>query len=348
MAKKKVNVKNIYIALGFIVVLGGYLLFFDNSIEESKKNKNKLFKYTLADVSKFEIQKADSVISLKRDKNDWKIIKPRQLQASKSDVEIYLQDVKDLEIKKKLGTDVPDLKPYGLDAPKFVFKVWLGNNKLLTLNVGNQNPDKSGYYAKFENRPDLFLLDIIAESTIDKDLMYFRYKDIIDADINKIEKFTISVNNENYIFTKKDNQWNIVSPVEWSDLSDSDSVRFLTTVKDLKVKTYYDDSNKVSVSDAGLLNPQVKIVLTDTEKHEYSISIGKEVKDKSEYYARKDDEILVFGVDKYTVDNLQKDLTKLKSDIEEKIKKKKEEEKKKAAEEKAKKNNKKESEKNEK
>ncbi len=349
MAKKKINPKNLYVAAGILVLLVIYLSLFDRSIEEKSKNKNKLFKYTLADVNKFEIQKENSVITVERKMNNWQITKPRTLRASGSDVEIYLQDVKDLEVKKKLGKDIPDLTPYGLNSPKYVLKFWLGtgkNQKLLVLKVGNQNPDKSGYYAKFENRPEVVLLDIIAESTIDKNLLYFRYKDIVDADVDSIEKFTVKFNNESYMFQKKNNVWSLISPIVWDNLSDSDSVKFLAAIKDLKVKTYYDDKETVSAADAGVLNPSMQISLIDKTQKIYNINIGKEVKGKSEYYGRNDNNGIIFGVDKSIIDNLQKDLVKLKNELMDK--KKKAEEAKRKKEEAKKKKLKQESKKNEK
>ena len=343
MATKKINKKNLYIALGAFVLLLAYVIIFGTEqTSNEKKKKKKLFNYVIADVSKFEIQRPDSVITVEREGNNWFITKPRQLPASSSDVESYLIDVKDLSIERELGKDIADLSPYGLDNPKYVLKIWLGTGKdakLLTLKIGNQNPDKSGFYAKLENRPSLFLLETLAETTIDKQLFYFRNKDIFKVDVNNINEIIVKNDKYEYKLEKVDGNWQMKSPVVSSNIKEADSTKILTTISDLKVKSYYDGKNKVSLVDAAVLNPSVKIVLIDNNKKEYVLNIGTEVKNKSEYYGRRDDEDLIFGVDKYTIDNLQKDLLNLKKNIEEE-KKKKEEAARKKAEEAAKKNKK--------
>lgn len=321
MATKKVNANRLIITLGIFVVLLSYFIIFELPRKEKEEEKKKIFHFVHADVNKFEITKKDSVIALERIGNKWRITKPRKLPASKLDVDAFISDVRDLYIEKIIGKNLPDLSLYGLDQPKLILKLWIGKGKkqqLLTLKVGNQNPDKSGYYSKLENSPEVVLLENFTESVIDKDLFYFRDKDVFKLKQNEIIKFKVAIAGEIYEAERKDNMWNLVKPISKPNLKDEDVNRVLLPVSDLKVKKFYDGDEKVSIALTGLISPDIKIDIIDKSRNQYILYIGKEVKNEGAYYAKREGEDLIFSIDKYIINDLKKDLAKLKEREEDK------------------------------
>jgi len=332
MATKKVSSKKLLITLGIFAVLLAYFIIFELPREEKEEEKKKIFHFVHADVNKFEITKKDSVIEVERIGNEWRITKPRKLPASKMDVDAFISDVRDLYIEKIIGKNLPDLSLYGLDKPKLILKLWLGkgkNQQMLTLKVGNQNPDKSGYYSKLENSPEVVLLENFTESVIDKELFYFRDKDVFKVKQNEIIKFKITLAGEIYEAERKDKIWNLVKPISKPDLKDEDVNKVLLPVSDLRVKKFYDGDEKVSIAKTGLISPDIKIEIIDESKKQYILYVGKEVKNQSAYYAKREGEDLIFSIDKYIINDLKKDLAKLREREEKKEEAKKEEEKKK-------------------
>ncbi len=329
MAEKKIkNKKLIYLTLFFIILLV-YFLIFEKKIQEKESKKNNLFQYVIADVKKFEIQKQSRVIIVERVLNDWIIRKPYQLPASKIDIDAFLSDVCNLQKLEIIGKNLPDLNNFGLENPKLVFKIWLGQ-ELVIFNLGNQNPDKSGYYAKFSNSPDVFLIEPVCESTIDKEIFYFRDKRIFTLNIEDIKLFTFKDNNRQYTLTKENNEWAMKEPIQYSGAGvEIEIKKILNNVIDISIKKFFDNKQHISISDAGLLSPDKVIKLIDNKNQSIRFNIGKEVSgDSNQYYAKLGNKNLIFSVDKNIIDDLNKDLKKLEDEKIKKDKEKKDEKKK--------------------
>jgi len=317
MATKKVNKKNVFIMLGLFVLLLAYFLIFEANRKPEEKSKNYIFHFIQANVNQFEITTAKKVIAVERLANKWRITKPRELDASKMDVDAFLSDVKSLYIQKVIGKNLPNLEEYGLSAPKIVLKLWLGSGnkkEMLTLKVGNQNLDKSGYYAKLENSPEVLLLENFTESILDKDLFYFRDKDLCKIKANDIYGIKVKLNNENYELARKENKWNLLQPISKTNLTDEEINQIITPVADLRIKNFYDEDNKIDVSDTGLISPDITIDIFDKNKKSVKLFVGKETKDKDGYYVKRDGSEVVVSIDKKIVDDLKSNLTKLKEE----------------------------------
>ncbi len=331
MAKKKISRKKLFILLGIFIALLAYVLIFETGEKEEKKNP--LFEFVIAEVNKFEITREKEIIEVGRKGNTWEIIKPVNLPASREDVDAFLSDVKDLEYERVIGKNLPDLKPYGLDKPKITFKIWTGsgkNQKLYTLLIGNQNPAKTGFYVKFKNRPELLLAENYTESVFSKELYYFRDKDIFKITATDIKEFEIVTRTNVYKCIKKEENWFLEKPVTNSSVKEGDVMQILTSIVDLKVRKFFDIKNKVNIIETGLLSPAIKIKLREKDTNKlYQLNIGREIKEDYTYYAKLEGDKKIISVDKYTVEDILKNLEKLKKKPEKKKSKEKKSEKKK-------------------
>lgn len=321
MVEKKINNNKLIIISVILVVLLVYYLVFEKKIQQVEKEKNNLFSYSISDINKFVIESDGQEIEIDRVVNEWGIKKPIELKASKNDVESFLYDVRNLQKIKEIDKSITNLSIYGLTNAKVVFKVWLAGKKqdrLLALNLGDQNPDKSGYYAKFENQPELILLENLAGSAISKDLFYFRQKDIFQTSVDNLQKAEFSQDNKVYTFSFINNNWIMNNPINYSDISQIEVKRILGNIVNLNIKRFFDEKQKVSLADTGLLSPNNIINLVDKLNKNVKLLIGKEIKDSNQYYAKKENEDLIFAVDKMIVNDLFSDGKRLE---EEKIKK---------------------------
>ncbi len=336
MAQTKVIYKKIIIFTAIFAVLLTYFLVFERKIEKKQAGKNNIFKYVIADVKKFAIEKQDKKIEVERRRNDWIIKEPFELPGSKTDVDSYLNDVSSLQKQKVIGENLTNLSPYGLDKPKIIFKVWI-SNKLLILKLGNQNPDHSGYYAKFENQPEVLLIEPVAESTIDKELFYFRNKELFSLNVDDLISCEVNFNNKDYLLKYIDDKWVMELPVKFDSPQEIDIKNLIGQIIDINIKKFFDNDMKISVANAGLISPLKIIKMIDKENKVYILNIGKEIKDEFQYYAKMEDiRNLIFAVDKDIIDDVIQDVQKIeeeKKNLEEE-KRQEEEEKRKQEEEK--------------
>ncbi len=328
MAQTKIINKKLIIFTFIFALLLVYFLVFEKKIEQKEAGKNNLFKYVIADITEFAIEKTDSVIEVERILNDWKIKKPADLPGSKTDIDSFLQDVRDIQKVRVVGKNMADLKPFGLDAPIVVYKVRAAD-QVLTLKLGDKNPDQSGYYAKFENQPELMVIEIGAEAVIDKELLHFRDKEIFRLDAEDIKECRITDNGKKYALEYEDH-WKMKLPIEFDEPEEIDIKEIIGNIADISVKEFFDMNKKVSAVKAGLKSSRRVITLIDNKKKEYILNIGKETEEYSRYYAGLAKKNLIFAVDKYIYDDIISDLDKLveeKKALDEELKKKEEEKK---------------------
>ncbi|MBN1898048.1 MAG: DUF4340 domain-containing protein [Spirochaetes bacterium] len=312
MVAKKINTRKLFITLGILVVLLAYFIIVELPRKPDEEEKDRIFQFVLADVNKFEIIKNDSIIEVERMINDWRISKPRVLSASKIDVDAYISDIKDLIIEKVVGENLPDLAVYGLDKPKLILNVFTGkgkNQKMYRLSIGNQNPDFSGFYAKLENDPRLVILENFTESIIDKDVFYFRDKDIFKVKVTDVKEIDLSLDKTRYRLQREEGPWRLTKPVIKTNLKEEQVTRILLPLSELKARKYYDGPLKVSLAQTSLLFPPITIRLKADRS--YTLTVGNEVKNEGVYYAKWTDNDLIFSIDKMIIDDLKKNMVEL-------------------------------------
>ncbi|MBU1076666.1 MAG: DUF4340 domain-containing protein [Spirochaetes bacterium] len=331
MAETKIKDKKlIYLTVLFIVLLVYYLIF-EKKIQKRESAKNNLFSYVIADINNFEIIKNDKVLSVSRILNKWKITSERtkEFEASKMDIDSYLSDVKQIQRLKVINENTTNLGSFGLTSPKLSFKAVI-SGKPRIFHLGNKNPDNSGYYAKFADRNEIFLVDPAAESTIDKELYYFRDKSIFTYAPSDIRLFSFKDHNIEYILEYKDGKWGMSSPVVYSEADEQQIKNILNSVIDITIKNFFDGKRSVSTADAGMLSSDLAIKLIDNKNETIILKIGKNVKDaEDQYYAGSSNRDMVISVDKAIIDDIHINLKKLVDDKhvkDEEIKKKTEEE----------------------
>lgn len=315
MVKTKISDKKLIYLSGLFVLLLVYFLVFESRFEKKEKSKNDLFSYTIADVKRFEIEKNSDKLLLERSKNDWFIRKPRELPASKPDIDAYLYDVKGLQKEKSVGKNLPDPGLYGLKTPRLVLRVWVPGKKraeqLLTLHLGDENPDKSGTYARFENDPEIFILELKGGSSIDRDLFYFRDKQIFKAPLEEINRISFIRGSARYELQRTGRNWSIASPVAYSNLDQAGVQRVLASLADISVRKFFDGDRKVALSEAGLTAPSGEIRLSGGNNKTPALVLGREIGNENQIYARLEGRELLFAVDKTLLETVETDLKKI-------------------------------------
>ncbi len=201
-----------------------------------------------------------------------------------------------------------------MDKPKIIYKVWI-SDKLLILKLGNQNPDHSGYYAKFENQPEVLLIEPVAESAIDKELFYFRNKELFSLNVDDLISCEVNFNNKDYLFKYIDDKWVMELPVKFDNPQEIDIKNLIGQIIDINIKKFFDSDMKISAANAGLISPLKIIKIIDKENKVYILNIGKEIKDEFQYYAKLEDpQGLIFAVDKDIIDDVIQDVQKIEEE----------------------------------
>lgn len=94
-------------------------------------------------VDRIELAYGDSVVACEKDtaSGDWYLKRPKEGKMKTWRANRILSDIKFLQAKEFLGKP-EDLKPYGLDSPRIVAKLWHGEELLAKLSIGGHKDDK--------------------------------------------------------------------------------------------------------------------------------------------------------------------------------------------------------------
>ena len=204
---KKELVKLVILA-SILAVTIGLIKFLPDSGEKTKKTSIKeknIFSIKQKDILAFILKKSPGEIEVVRDKDKWKIIKPRNLEADHSIVSRFTRDF--AAIKGENIASAGKAENYGLGDPSLSIRVKLGGGKSITLYRGNMAPSGSHYYAKAGESPVIYLVSdtVFTPQGLNKSLKDFRNKDFLRLKEDQIR--TVRVNS--LVINKKDKSWQV-------------------------------------------------------------------------------------------------------------------------------------------
>ena len=187
---------------------------------------------------KYEDKKADLQLD---DKKDWQIIKPIKAKADGGSIRRLLYSLKNSSVKGFIEETPKDLKEYGLDSPKMEIAFFTGgNNVAKSLLIGGRAKGAGGFYAKWEDAKNVFLLPEDSLKNYPKTEFDLRDKTVLDFEKEKIFRVALKYPHEEITLENDGkNQWNITKPIrakadefEVSDLLwallDMNAKRFIT------------------------------------------------------------------------------------------------------------------------
>jgi len=167
--------KNIILAIVF-AFLALYVYFFETGRSEKQipqDEAQKIINFNVEDVEEIILKIDKSDICFKRNNNRWRIISPVQADAIESKV-VSLLSVFNYPIIRVINHNPSDLSEYGLNRPKIELGLRIkGEDNFMTLQVGDNSPRGLSCYAKLKEKPDVFLVGLLYEMELKKDVNYF-------------------------------------------------------------------------------------------------------------------------------------------------------------------------------
>lgn len=279
--------------------------------------ERKLHDFLVSEVSDLYITKREGnkKFSFARVNDEWWIKEPIDARADGDTIRRALTALRDLRAKEFVDDAPSSLDKYGLEKPAYVVKVVLEQNKgEFTFYFGERVKGKSEVYAKTEKMKNVVSVDSEIISKIDKELYFWRVKQIFDFYTWKAEKFTIQdkFGTTTVIKDKKKNIWTDESG---KDKKDSDAVNeILRIMRDIKAVEYVADK-PVSLKTYSLDAPSIKFkVLIEGEVEEREINFGETT--AHGIYAMVKNDPTVYLVDKKFLEEYEKNRFKILSEEE--------------------------------
>ncbi len=166
-----------------LMLLGGYFFYFEVSGKEKRevreKAARKVFQATAAQIGALDIFPKDKAHVRLEKKDGWHIIEPFQGQVDEASVEGYLESLTSLETERRITDSLSDIALYGLAEPALRIRFQAeGAAQWQDLLVGAKNPTGSGYYAKLDDRPEVFLIGTGSWAVLDRGFDELRRREL--------------------------------------------------------------------------------------------------------------------------------------------------------------------------
>ena len=252
--------------------------------------------FDTSQVIKLERAHNDKTLTFEKKEDTWNL--SEGISTARGDADKILNlinTIRAARIKKFIDEQPETLAPFGLDQP--TLRLTLTNSKSDTpfsLLVGIEKDES--YYAKTVNGKNVFAID---EEFFDRlnnsRLVDFMKKTLIDLKEDEVASLAIRAEGEDIRIARNEDdkqKWTLEHPVK--ERANSAAVNnLLFDLKDIRVVEFI----KTSATDLkpfGLGPPKKKLIVTDKDGKDWSLSLGKLTAEKKHHFAQRTGEEAVF------------------------------------------------------
>jgi hypothetical protein len=296
-----------------IAVLTAIALYISKVLEKKKESaQEKLFNFNSLNITEVSIKRRsrNDEVRFKRLGEDlWEMVSPVTAEADPyvpNGIARRLEDEKPSRSFKR--GEVENLSDFGIEPPDFIISLKDKDGKEYKLLVGKKAPIGYSAYATKEGDENIYLVSASILNDLNKEVKDYRNRKIMDFSTSDLARIKIKRGKEELTFEKEtEERWRIL-PMNLRGSNDQIS-KLVSTVKDLKVVDFVDDS-PTDLKIYGLSSPDVIIEVQRKEKEPLILKLGKRFKkDKEELvYAMKEGKNSVYSIGATLYDECMKKL----------------------------------------
>ena len=212
----------LFLAL-LLVGLGLYLFFVEFPQERRKtaeeEKASRVFSFNSKEVSGLTVRypNAEEISLIKDRDGKWRLTRPIETAASRSDVNKVIGLTDSLEFKRVAEEKPSDLHAFGLDPPQVQVSLKFPDREERLL-IGDDAPTSSAYYIKKGEESRVLLVDHRMgdlKHTLEEErtVKAWRKKEVADFASNKLEAIRLDYGNRAFALAKEGNEWSIREPI---------------------------------------------------------------------------------------------------------------------------------------
>jgi len=287
-----------------VILISLSIWYFYGKSKPEKKEKENLFLIEKDKIGEIIIGNGNRKIEIVNSNGTW-IIKDKNYECDKNEVENLINKISSLEIERNLG-EVENLEQYGLeDLSRFIEVVQ--NGKKFKLYIGDETPSGNYFYVTRDKKEILLVYKWDLNVILEKDIFELRDKRILPIDITKndIEEIEIKKDKISYLVRRKGEIWNIENPLkDWAEKEKIEDL--IEKIIDGKVKKYEEEKKE---KECGLEKPKITIKIKD-KTNQYFLHFGK--KENDLYYAKNSQRPYIFLVEKDIIEKIPDEINQLR------------------------------------
>jgi hypothetical protein len=292
--------KGTIIGLAVLLVLGGYVYFFERQPLErdaSGEIKIALIKdFKTEEITQFKImgkETTQGILGTRNQDSSWNLLAPVKDKGDAVEIEGFLSTFKDLKPERTLKDNLLAKSTYGLDTPQL--QVELTGKSQYRFMVGNVSPGSNTFYVQQDNSPVIYLMNRTQVGGWFKSPDSYRDKMITDITPATITQISIRNAKTNYAFKKTNDQWNTMSSPS-IDLDKYKVEDILWKISNARILNFYPRSSE-TLSQSGLSNPMIQIRCSDKNGKVFELSISNQGAQPGEIFASSTYKESLFSID---------------------------------------------------
>ena len=265
-------------------------------------------------VSKIQLQTKGKKILLVRNKEEasrWEIVKPIKSAADSATVNSLLFDLREARVTEFVKTSIKTPELFGLDDPKQVLTVDLGDKKSWALELGNKSADGKHFFASRTGDSTVFTIASDTAAKLFRSLHDLKNKKLLSFKKDEIEKILIEAPNKAFELQKQERDWNLARPEKIKHVKGVVGNDILWSLNNLEYEAIVDPPPDDKAS--GLDRPTVSVTIWNGKDQQIGkVLVGRKIADKAEYYARVEGVPGLYTIKSRFLESLPKDLQKFK------------------------------------
>ena len=303
--------------LGIVAVLfaglGAFVYFYEieggKRREEAAEEAKKLFQFEKEEVKSISLTRSDGSIILEKENGSWKLVAPIEAKADEAAVDGLASELSSTLLERSLESSPVDWKDYGLENPNLKITVGLKDGRRLNLELGDKDFNQASVFGRVPHLAKVLVLPASLYTTVDKELLDFRDKSVLDFDREQVREVRIRARRKTYRLQKEGEDWSIREPIQAR--ADRAEIRSLLSDLEFARVEEFVERGAGRLKTYGLNEPssRVDLFLGDSRARK-TLLVGKQV--GAQFYAKDDSGEDVFRIKEDLVDKLELDLSKLR------------------------------------
>ena len=322
------KLKKTLLFLLILLILVGILYYDKLKISEKSKNvelEKRIIPIPQEDINRIVIKNSEMQAEIKKENNDWKLVKPISTKADNETISSILSTVVNGTRKKTLDNVAEKLDEFGVSDNSDYIEFGSDKTDLpIKLMFGNQTPVPFEVYGRLNNEKSVFVVDESIKNLVNKNLYDLRDKTIIVIVPEDVKTMTLISSAGEIVCEQeeKDKIWKIIKPGEYQ--GDGTKIEdVIRKINSSKIKKFVDSeeelkelpevkSMEIDLSKYGLGKPLTTVELVKKDDSQHKLLLGN-VDDKTKnYYAKTGSSNQIFEVEESLVTELSASLTKLR------------------------------------
>ena len=299
---------------GIFAALGLYVYYIElpaqRSEEKQEKESQRLLIFDESEISGLTVKTDAGEVALQHgaDQN-WRILAPVQAEADRRQVESLIRALVTGRVKRVVEEQGASIEAFGLSRPSTEISLSAGS-RTERIAIGDSGPLSSTLYVLRGSDQKVLLTDLAPKDFVNKSLMAFRRKEILQFNHNDVERLRLTYPQTEIVLYSQDQKpkkkWKIRYPVE-AEADRTEVQALLFRLEDLKALSIIDPGPQRDTLAKTLTKPKVKVTI-HAGGTDQTVKIYQPDAASGEAYAETAPDAPLYKVSPTTIKDLTKEL----------------------------------------